>query len=383
MNNFYSPNHEKHSLAPSSYDACFASNHCTINPAGKTTISRSQSFNSQSQNEVSREEIRAEFIREIKSKYHAGVPLTLMDALDYYCLYSNRTSNSDERSRINRVAKFLGNPYIHELTRDHFSAYENYFIETLSARTIEERIALIKRIFAMLLTKQTYRGDNPLQHWKPSISSRSRKASANEKIATMERVQSVFGSNHFAEFGNEHRSFYLIIMIAIVTGMRITSICRLNSSDFLETFSGTPIIDLNYADKTAAGKRQIPLPARLHVTVKNFLNTHGSFGIEDRGEEKGCSDAISKLYEEFTTAYPNHNMARLNPHGLRASLNNYLTSINIPFDIRCALVGHKNDHVNSVVYSSPLSPDLVFQYLNGLQDRLLNAMNFDNQTSAL
>lgn len=325
---------------------------------------------------LSTAEVRAEFVKEIKSKYRSGSPLTLMESLILSCTFCGRKPSADERSRVKLVADFLNDPYLHELTREHFSAYENHYISSLNARTIEERIALIKRIFKVLLQKQTFFGDNPLQHWTPTVTSAARKAKAAQGIASMERVQDVFGSREFAEFGESHRSFYLIMMIAIITGMRITSICRLNSSDFLETIEGTPIIDLS-RDKTETGKRQIPIPRHFHSIIKSHLAAHGTFGIEDRGERKGCSDAIAVLYAEFLNQFPQFNLSKLNPHGLRASLNNYLSRIGVPFDIRCAVLGHKNRHVNSVHYCSPLSADMVAEKLNGMQDRLLAAMKFD------
>lgn len=325
----------------------------------------------------SRDEIKLELVREIKAKYESGIPLNLPDALKLFCSFKNRKPSGDEISRVKLVSDFLQGPFLHDLTREHFTAYENHHIKRLSPRTIEERIGLVRRIFEILLQKQTYKGINPLANWKPSVTSKDRKAKAAGKIATMERVASVFGSEEFAQFCQLNRAFYLIMMTAIVTGMRITSICRLSSADLLDSFEGTPIIDLNYLDKTVAGKRQIPLPRVLHTALKQYLTDNDAFPIEDRGEEKGCSDAISELYADFLAEHPKFNLSNLNPHALRTSLNNYMGKIKIPFDIRCALVGHKNGHVNSVSYSSPIPVDLVADSLNGLQDRLLIAMKFD------
>ena len=133
------------------------------------------------------------------------------------------------------------------------------------------------------------------------------------------------------------------------------------------------------ADKTAAGKRQIPIPAELHTTLKNFLNANDSFPFKDRGEDKGCSDAISTLYEEFSDLNPLLDLRRLNPHGLRAALNDYFDKIGVQFDHRCAFLGHKNNHVNSSCYSTGMTVERVANQTLGVQSKLLTALNFDQE----
>ena len=323
-----------------------------------------------------RNEIIEGFKREIREKYTAGLPLTLPNALATYCSFRDRSPSKDEVSRINILTKAFNNPFLHELTREHFSDYENNHLKHLGIRTIEERIGLVKRIYETLLSKHTIRCANPLAHWKPSVCASNRKTRAAAGIATMERVCTVFGGPEFAKFGQANPAFYLVVMTAVVTGMRITSICRLRSSDLIKTLEGTLIIDL-MADKTAAGKRQIPIPAELHTALKNFLKVNGPFPLKDRGKDKGCSDAISTLYEQFSNLNPGLDLKRLNPHGLRAALNTYLDKIGIQFDYRCALLGHKNNHVNNTCYTTGLSVESVANQILGKQTKLLSALNFD------
>lgn len=356
--------------------AMAASGHVT--PAAKPMITLSPPA---LMNAQVRHEVIADFKRLVKEKYVAGTPLTLQDGLAAYCRFKNRKPSKDELSRVRIVAKDLDDPYLHELTRELLGIYENNQIARIGARTIEERMALVKRIYQTLIEKHAYRCSNPLANWKPSISARVRKQRAADGIASMERVCTVFGSPEFAKFGQSHRAFYLIVMTAVVTGMRITSICRLKAFDLITTLDGTPIIDVN-VDKTGAGKRQVPIPASLHTALKTYLHTHRKFPVADRGKDKGCSDAISKLYEEFLEHNPGFNLKGMNPHGLRASLNDYLGKAKIPFDIRCALIGHKNQHVNSVSYSTPLTADLIAQSVSTLQEQLLTALKFDRHAQA-
>jgi integrase len=323
------------------------------------------------------QEVITHFKQLVKSKYMSGVPMDLNEALRTYCTFVGRNPSKDELSRVRNVAKDLNEPYLHELTSEHFSTYENNLVKSaMGIRTIEERIALIKRIYETLIQKRTYLDGNPLSYWKPSVSSKVRKAKAAAGIASIERVCTVFGSHEFALFGQTHRAFYLVMITAVVTGMRITSICRLKAADLMFSLEDAPIIDIEM-DKTLAGKRQIPIPARLHIALKDYLRAHGKFPIADRGKDKGCSDAISKLYKEFVEQYPQFDLFGLNPHGLRASLNNHLHKINVPQNMCCALLGHKDNHVNSIFYAEPTETDLLELNIKGVQEKLLKTLKFD------
>ena len=61
---------------------------------------------------------------------------------------------------------YIESSFFSPVTRDHFAEYENNQIGKLGARTIEERIGLIKRIYETLVVKRSYHGSNPLQHWE-------------------------------------------------------------------------------------------------------------------------------------------------------------------------------------------------------------------------
>ena len=325
---------------------------------------------------MTREQLQEEFIRDIKSRYNSGIPLRLSDALTQYCALVNRGVSKDERSRIKILSEHTGDLFLHEYSDTHFTQYKNAQLSERNPRTLDEQIGLARRIYKVLIEQRVYFGKNPLEKWKPSVSAHSRKQKAASSIATIDRIASVFGSKAFAEFGLSHPAYYLIIMTAVVTGMRITSICRLQSPDLLVTLDGIPVIDIFHMDKTLAGKRQVPIPQDLFTAVKAFLDVHGSFGIEDRGE-KGCSDAIRELNEKFFAEHPKLDNTQLNPHALRTALNCYLIKNGISMDTRCALLGHSLGHVNNRAYSSGISTPALVHGLCGIQDKILTGLNFD------
>ncbi len=325
--------------------------------------------------QVSNEELMDELMRNVKSHYPCGLPLDLMTALNLYCTYMNREPSVDEISRIKKMTSYLGDRPLHGYSHDDFTSYQNNEIKRLNVRTIDERIALVRRIYNKLIGRGAYKGKNPLEAWKPSISSNNRKSKAADDIASIDRVVSVYGSNEFAEFGASHKSFYLIVTVAVVTGMRISSICRLTKNDLIETIDGIPVISV-IGDKTMAGTRAVPLPKILFDTLKLYLTENSNFGITCRGS-KGYSDAIKDLKDSFFDLNPHFNKALLNPHGLRASLNNYMIESQVDEAYRCSLLGHKVTNPNNKYYGKPISTSVLLAGLKGIQETVLSKLNFD------
>lgn len=324
---------------------------------------------------ISKEDLMEELIKEIKAHYHSGIPLDLPSALHLYCTFSNREPTDDETSRVKILDVYLGSRQIHEYKYPDFIRYQNEKIKELSARTVDERLALARRIYAKLIERGAYNSENPLQNWKPSISAHKRKSKAAEDIACIDRVVSVYGSTEFSKFGESHKSYYLIVSTAIVTGMRISSICGLMSNDLLVTLDGIPVISVA-RDKTSAGKRSVPVPRILFDTLKLHLELNNGFGIKCRGK-KGYSDAIKDLSDEFFSLNSGFGKKLLNPHGLRAALNNYLMESQIDEAYRCTLLGHQITNPNNKYYAKPVSPPILVAGLKGIQEKILSGLKFD------
>ncbi len=324
---------------------------------------------------ISKEDLMAELVRKVKEHYHGGIPLHLMDALKVYCLQKGRKPTVDEISRVKQLTDFLGDRQLHDFSDNDFTNYKNTQINHLNVRTIDERLALVRRIYSTLIIGGSYKGNNPLEKWKTSIGSHIRKSKAAEDIAPIDRVISVYGSDAFANFGASHKSFYLIVNVAIVTGMRISSICRLPKNDLFETSDGIPVISV-VSDKTQAGKRLVPVPKILFETLKSYLTDNPTFGFKSRGT-KGFSDSIKNLKDSFFSLNPHFNKDLLNPHGLRASLNNYLIESQVDEAYRCSLLGQKILSVNNNYYGKPITTSVLLAGLKGIQETILSKLNFD------
>jgi integrase len=308
--------------------------------------------------------------------YGDGEPKTLLQVLPKYAKFKDRSEPSkDEYSRINSLNSALGERFLHEYTAEIFEAYLDEEIETSSARTIDEKLGLVKRIFSVLIDKGSYKGKNPLQKWTPMVSSSNRKTKAEGDIASIHVVANTFGSNEFAEFGKLNKSFYLIIITTIITTMRISSICRLKAGDLVISTDNVPIIAVG-RDKTKSGKREIPIPRVLFDTLKNYLAEHDGFGIKDRGD-KGFSDGVKDFSDDFFTTYPKFKSEKLNPHGLRSAFNNFMLESQIDEPIRAKLMGHKIRSVNIGAYSTGITPRILVNGLKGIQEQVFEKLNFD------
>lgn len=321
-------------------------------------------------------------IAEIKLKYSNGYPLSLSQAFKQHCVFRQKAATPDEKSRLKNVIDFIGDLNLHELTPDLFVNYKKLKLtptngdKPLSVRTVDERIALVRHLIETLIDQGVYRGDNPLGRWTRSTSSKAVKDSADEKIASIATINSVFGSNEYLAFGAKHPAHYLVTTIAVVTGMRISSICSLKSTNFIITEDGVHCIELFRSSKTLAGKRQIPIPVTLFEAAKQFLTKHrDSFGFVAR-TGKGYSDSFKDVTDKFFQTNSHFDPELLNPHGLRAALNDHMLKCGVQLDVRCSLIGHSMGHVNSK-YMSGVPTAIVHKNVHPIQNSLLMGLRFD------
>lgn len=319
---------------------------------------------------------------EIKTKYTSGYPLTLSQAFKQHCQFRGQEASPDERSRLNCLIEFMGDLNLHELTSDHFANYKSSKTNAdngekcLSIRTVDERIALVRYMIHRLKVEGIYRGENPLEHWKRAKSSTWVKNAAAGKFASITTITNVYGSDEFKVFGINNPAYYLVTTIAVVTGMRISSICGLKAKNFITTEDGIHAIELFRRSKTNAGKRQIPLPTELFEASKKFLKKNqDSFGFTQR-IGKGYADSFKDVSDQFFKDHEEFDPELLNPHGLRAALNQHLLKSGVQLDVRCAFMGHSMSHVNSK-YMSGVPTDIVHRNIQLIQEKLLVGLRFD------
>ena len=346
-------------------------------------------------------------MEEIKSLYPMGLALTFSEANQLYIKYSfddrveNEKTKRDYTSRMNKIIEVCGNRYLHQLEPDDVVQIELEMLETpspkqekrssrsnwstkktdqipelktLARSTVSERLRHLKAVYSMMIKKRRYRGENPVEYWEALVSSQERKNRAAKTIRSVERVEVIFNGDYYAQFREKAPNMYLLLMTAIVTGMRASSIARLREEDLMISVGGTPMIDVT-RDKTVAGVRQVPLPRPLFEALKEYLKQNKNMGFTADLDDN-YSSAISKANQRFKKLFGGESAEQLNAHEMRRSFNEYLKKKGVQLDVRSAVMGHKQREVNVVSYTTGFSVDESAEVISTIQEDLLQLMKF-------
>lgn len=342
-------------------------------------------------------------MEEVKSLYHAGLALTLSQANEAYIKYSfdnkpeKQNTIKDYRSRMNSIIEIVGDRYLHELEEDDVVQIEKTLMDTptsrpqkkivakkksnedekpevLKRRTVSERLRHLKAVFNMMIAKKNFKGDNPFDYWHALVPSRERKRDGKKSIRSVERVEVIFNGTYYKQFREKAPNMYLLLMTAIVTGMRASSIARLKEEDLMISVGGTPMIDVT-RDKTVAGVRQVPLPKTLFDALKDYLKKNKNMGFT-ADPFGNYSSAISKANGRFKKLFGGETAERLNAHEMRRSFNEYLKKRGVQLDIRSAVLGQVQREVNVVSYTNGISVDESSDVISMVQEDVLQLMKF-------
>jgi integrase len=346
-------------------------------------------------------------MEEIKSLYPLGLALTLSEANQQYIQYSfddrveNGKTKRDYTSRMKKIIEVCGNRYLHELEPDDVVQIELEMLETpspkqqkrsstsnrsakktdlspelktLARSTVSERLRHLKAVYSKMIAKRRYRGENPVECWEALVSSKERKNRAAKSIRSVERVEVIFNGDYYAQFREKAPNMYLLLMTAIVTGMRASSIARLREEDLMISVGGTPMIDVT-RDKTVAGVRQVPLPRPLYDALKDYLKNNKNMGFTADPDDNYAS-AISKANRRFKKLFGGESAEQLNAHDMRRSFNEYLKKKGVQLDVRSAVMGHSQREVNVVSYTNGVSVDESAEVISTIQEDLLQLMKF-------
>ncbi len=344
-----------------------------------------------------------EKMEEVKSMYPMGLALTFSEAHKLYLDYSfgknpeNTKTIRDYESRMNKIIEVCGDRYLHEFEPDDVVQVEFAMLETPSPRprkktsknkksvedskpqfltkqTVSERLRHLKAVYSKMRLKRRYRGDNPFDYWEPLVSSAERKRSGKKSIRSVERIEVIFNGDYYGKFREKAPNMYLLLMTAIVTGMRASSIARLKEEDLMISVGGNPMIDIT-RDKTVAGIRQVPLPRPLFDAIKDYLKKNKNMGF--RGDTAdNYSSAISKANCRFKKLFGGETAEQLNAHDMRRSFNEYLKKRGVQLDIRSSTLGHEQREVNVVSYTTGISVDESAEVISVIQEDLLQLMKF-------
>ena len=276
---------------------------------------------------------------------------TFTDVLaEYKTLKSGASAGTitDYSATVAEFEKFAKKPAISEVSEDTISDYMRWLAKQGNKEpTIDKKIGALRAMFNFGKKHKLCHGDNPAAD--RNLQSRDQKNAGGHKFYELDEIKQVLGCVEFKAMAETQANFYLIMVAALITGIRITALAALRAEDFRVSIGGNPYIRV-LKDKTAAGKRNVPIPKTLHDSMRAYLAKHADFGFDARSDGKGASDPVRK---ELQTHLANIKATGdgFTVHGLRKTLNSYFHKNRVQIEERCQFMGHKIDHVNVGVYT--------------------------------
>ena len=285
-------------------------------------------------------------------------------------------TKNDYASYAKEMVEFWGNRDIRALTERDISEFIVHLRSSAGndPRTIDNKIGFVRAVINFLIKHGRYAGPNPAAE-KNLVSKREKRKSGTKPFAYND-LKVVFGSDAFKNYGELRPEIYLICMVGLVTGMRVSSVARLTAEDLKRSMHGTAYIDISN-DKTIAGNRDIPIPERLFKALNQYFDHHQDFGLQERDDGKGYSDQLNKPLKAFMKVHGfDKRFTKMSFHAFRKSFNQHLLTNQVERYICGAILGHVDESMTTGVYADSPSVDFLAQKVCSKQEELLDYLEF-------
>lgn len=280
---------------------------------------------------------------------------------------------TDYDATVKQFDEWAGKPALVDIDDNQITAFMEWLAgRGNTERTIDKKIGTLRALFNFAIKQKYYIGENPAA--ERNLLTRKQKNAGGLNFYKLEDVKQMFDCEAFRALATTEPAFHLIMVAGLITGIRVSALAALKPADLRVSMEGDPYIRVK-KDKTAAGQRDVPIPAKLHSRLREFLQQAGGFGFTARHDGKGASDPIRKLLNTHMEAIGMGD-EELTFHGLRKTLNNFFMREGVAFEARCQFIGHEIDHVNVAVYGQRYDLHDIAAMVLPSQEKLLDMIGF-------
>ncbi len=301
------------------------------------------------------------------------VGLKVGELLEKFFLVNSKHSQSTQngyKSDAKEFIKLLKNPNVSDITNTDITVY----IEWLAAkktnpRTTDKKVGVIRSLLNYAKEHGYFHGDNPAAG--RNILTKKQKLNSDATTWEFDQIKQFFCSENFIKLRSTEPDFYYICTLGVLTGVRVSALAAIQKADLQVALDGCHFIKIR-KDKTAAGKREVPISPEIYQELLEFAADRDAiFRFSERkDDEKGSSDPIRKRLEKLKIE-----LKLVGPglyfHGFRKFWNNWMLQNDVPFEARCQYIGHEIEHVNVATYGKKFSTDKLGQIIIPTQLRLL------------
>lgn len=282
-------------------------------------------------------------------------------------------TKTDYEATVKQFDEWAGKPAMSQIDADKITAYMEWLSERGNTeRTVDKKVGTLRALFNFAIKQHYILGENPAA--ERNLLSRKQKNAGGLAFFKLEDIKQMYDCDAFRAFATTEPAFRFIAIAGIITGIRVSALAALQAKDVRVSMESVPYIRVK-SDKTNAGIRDVPIPARLHAPLKAFLSEAEGFGFTCRPDGKGSSDPIRKILAPHLESVGLGDEG-LTFHGLRKTLNNFFIREKVPFEARCQFMGHEIEHVNVAVYSEPYTLQELAALVEPSQTKLLDLIAF-------
>ena len=308
--------------------------------------------------------------------------LTLSELLDKYILLKRLKPATvlAVTNTATEFAKFLKNKkYITDILISDITRYQEFLASEKknSARTIDGKVGYIKTLFNFAISQGYLLGKNPAEG--KSLLTKKQKSSGGYLIFELDEIKNIFKSEYFYEQKEQDPDYFYILLLGLLTGCRINELTSITKDQIKMSETGKRFFVIRDS-KTAAGLREIPVPAKLfEIGFQKFVDRKvGSepiFKYVNR-EGKGSGNAVGKKFSRHLELLK-INRGKLVFHSLRKFINNFLMKKDsgVPYEPRCQFMGHEIEDVNVATYSVEYSIDELSEMISPFQEKIIGLID--------
>jgi integrase len=246
----------------------------------------------------------------------------------------------------------------------------------LDVSTTDQHLLKISGFFEFARKRNYLSGANPFQG-KTTLTARERKKRSPRKQFDNSELKRIFSAENYAKI--DQPSLFWLPLLAIFTGARLGELAQLHIDD-IKNIQNIWCIDINNQEgkklKTEAASRLVPLHTKLidlgfldYINDLREADRKQLFPTISRSSKGSYSYAPSKEFAAYMDNIVGIKEKGKDFHAFRHVSNNNFKQNGINIEMRCELVGHIHNNVNSEVYS-----DQFRVQLKKMQSIILNIM---------
>jgi integrase len=285
--------------------------------------------------------------------------LKLNELLDKFFLLKQTLSTAtinDYRKVVEDFKAHSGNPNIADVSRATITRYQEFLAAKNSSRTIDKKVGVICTLFNYAIKQSYFFQSNPAEARK--LLTKRQKQKGGWAILKEDETDLICKSAYLKVAKEKDPDYYHCVVLAFLTGCRVSEITNLQKSDLKVSKKSTCYIDVTQS-KTDAGIREVPIPSCIFESLKAFADINpyrkNLFKYCER-TGKGSGNAVGKKFSRHL-----HELKiereKLVFHSIRKFVNDYMMKSNLALEPRCQLIGHELDNVNIATYSQQFSID--------------------------